>query len=115
VTPSVQETRDELPQVTFAKADLARRLELEAQAIELLEVREKTWPDASMGCPHPDMVYTQVPQDGLLIRLRAAGQVYNYHSGGMRDPFLCEQSAIPQKSTPVLGEEELTRPPGEQE
>ena len=49
------------------------------------------WPDASLGCPQPDMVYTQVPVDGTLILLSVAGQVYEYHGGGWTDPFLREQ------------------------
>jgi hypothetical protein len=34
---------------------------------------------------------SQVPEDGLLIRLQAGDQTYEYHSGGFRDPFLCER------------------------
>lgn len=101
----------ELPQVTFAREDLARRLNLAPEAIEVLEVELRTWPDASLGCPLPGMAYAQVVQEGLLIRLQAESQIYNYHSGGTSDPFLCDQSNIPQKSTPPLDIELMTQPP----
>jgi hypothetical protein len=79
------------PLVQIARQDLAVRLGIAIDEIEVLEAQGVVWGDTSMGCPHPDMSYLQVPQDGALIRLSASGQVYNYHSGGNRLPFLCDQ------------------------
>ncbi|MGQ0605167.1 MAG: hypothetical protein ACT4QE_26115 [Anaerolineales bacterium] len=79
-----------LPQVAQAKADLANRLIISPDHIAVVDVQMKTWSDSSLGCPQPGMVYPQVPEDGLLIRLQVGGQIYPYHSGGFRDPFLCE-------------------------
>jgi hypothetical protein len=76
--------------VMQAKEDLAKRLNIAVDQIELVELQAVTWPDASLGCPKPGMGYIQVQQDGLLIRLRADGRIYEYHSGGGRPPFLCE-------------------------
>lgn len=76
-----------------AVADLAQRVSIPATQITLVEATAVVWSDASLGCPQPGMAYAQVPEDGLLIRLRAAGQTYEYHSGGTRDPFLCVQTA----------------------
>ena len=80
------------PHVFKAKDDLANQTNIPFDQIEVVSVQAMTWPDSSMGCPQPDMVYTQVLQDGLLIQLRADGFNYNYHSGGNRDPFLCIQT-----------------------
>jgi len=77
--------------VIKAVEDLAGRLSVDVEEIGVLEVQEVVWPDSSLGCPLPGIAYKQVPEDGLLIRLEVEGQVYEYHSGGMRDPFLCEQ------------------------
>jgi hypothetical protein len=94
---------------TLAKADLASRLSVAVDEIKLLEVRQVTWPDTSLGCPQPGLVYSQVAQEGLLIRLSAAGRMYFYHSRGTEDPFLCEQSQFaPQPAK----EDELLPPPG---
>ncbi len=86
--------------VATARADLARRLGVPVEQIEVLEARSVTWPDGSLGCPQPGMRYTQVLVDGALIRLLAGGKVYEYHSGGSRAPFLCEQPAKLKKDAP---------------
>jgi hypothetical protein len=83
-----------------AKEDLAQRLSIMVDEIEVLEAKAVVWPDASLGCPQPGMRYRQVPMDGALIQLQAEGKVYEYHSGGGRDPFLCEQPLELQKDAP---------------
>lgn len=80
------------PFVRLAQEDLAKRLSVPAEQIELIEVRDVVWPDKGLGCPQPGMAYTQVQVDGLLIRFRTGGRLYEYHSGGNRPPFLCENS-----------------------
>jgi len=92
--------------VIQAEQDLAWRLAISVEQIQLVEVQSVTWPDKGLGCPQPGMVYTQIQVDGLLIRLRAGNRLYEYHSGGNRAPFLCEQ---PTGGKP--GEENLP-PPG---
>jgi hypothetical protein len=95
---------------TLAKADLAERLTIPVEQIDLLEVRAVTWPDSSLSCPQPGMMYAQVQQQGLLIRLGAAGEMYFYHSGPDQKPFLCEQlSQILSTATPKV--DELVPPP----
>jgi hypothetical protein len=78
------------PFVKQARDDLAARLGIDPAQITLIEFRDVTWPDSSLGCPHPDMGYLQVLMDGYLIRLGVGKQVYEYHGGGGRAPFLCE-------------------------
>jgi hypothetical protein len=87
--------------VATATADLSQRMAIQAANIEVVEIRSVTWPNAGMGCPQPGMAYKQVPVDGVLILLRANGQVYNYHSGNGREPFYC---ANPQLETPGGGD-----------
>jgi hypothetical protein len=77
--------------INQARDDLARRLALDPTGIELVDASTVTWPDSSLGCPQPGMLYTQALVDGVRLRLRANGIVYNYHSGGSRAPFLCEK------------------------
>ena len=83
------------PFVVMAKEDLAERLEVGVEIIEVVEAELVVWPDASMGCPDPDMMYIQVPQDGSRIRLQVEEAVFEYHAGGERMPFLCEDPAAP--------------------
>jgi hypothetical protein len=74
-----------------AKGDLALKLSVAPERITVLEAKPVVWPDTGLGCPAPGMNYLQIPQDGALILLGFEGKVYEYHSGGGRAPFLCEQ------------------------
>ena len=85
------------PLVRQAIEDLAQRESISPDAVEVVSVEEVVWPDTSMGCPHPDMRYAQVLQDGMRIILRADGREYAYHSGGQRAPFLCNRKGSLQK------------------
>jgi hypothetical protein len=77
--------------VTQARDDLAKQLSLNASQIELVDASSVTWPDSSLGCAQPGMVYAQVMVDGILIRFRANNQVYEYHGGGGRPATLCKK------------------------
>ena len=73
-----------------AVADLAQRLDIDFSDLTIELVEEVTWPDGSYGCPQPGMRYVQVIIDGYRIVLSYAGQIYRYHGGVGRSPFLCE-------------------------
>jgi len=75
-----------------ARDDLAARLSIPIEQIEVIEAKPVVWPDGSLGCPDPDKAYLQVTQEGVLIRLRAGPRIYSYHGGAGRPPFLCEQA-----------------------
>lgn len=90
--------------ITQAKEDLAGHLGVKTSVIEFVSFEEKVWPNPGMGCPHPDMQYKQVPVDGYLIRLRVGQQLYNYHGGGGRPPFLCENK--------IFKDDSFVPPPG---
>jgi len=86
-----------------AREELAARLSIPAGEIELLEARSVVWPDASLGCPRPDMAYAQVPQEGVLIRFSVYGHVYEYHSGVSLELFLCQDKFKRIEPLPSLG------------
>jgi hypothetical protein len=75
-----------------AKDDLAQRLSIPITQINLIEALEVEWSDSSLGCPQPDMFYTQVITPGYRILLEANARVYEYHSN--RDTYViyCENS-----------------------
>lgn len=78
----------------MAIADLAQRLDVDPDGIEVVSVDEVTWPDGGLGCPEPGMMYTQALVDGSRIVLRADGIRHEYHSGGSRDPFYCPPARV---------------------
>ncbi len=81
------------PLVTDAVADLASQLDLSSDEVTVVAAREVTWPDGSLGCPEPGMMYTQALVDGTLVVLEADGQRYEYHGG--TPLVLCENPKPP--------------------
>jgi hypothetical protein len=72
-----------------ARAAAARHSGAAADAIELVKAETVTWPDGSLGCPRPDMGYTQALVPGYRIRLRAHGALLDYHAGRSGRLVLC--------------------------
>jgi len=50
---------------------LAIQLGVDPSAITVVWVETKEWPDTSLGCPEPGMMYTQVITPGYLVVLDA--------------------------------------------
>jgi hypothetical protein len=92
--------------VLQAQEDLAQRLSVGLDQIALVEVKAVVWPDGGLGCPQPGLAYIQVQHEGTLIRLQVGKQVYNYHSGGRRAPFLCEQPSGVDSPQPEIGRDD---------
>ncbi len=80
--------------VQLAKEDLARRLDLSSDVIEVVLVEEVEWPDTSLGCPQPGMMYAQVITPGYCVVLGAEGHMYEYHAAGGQ-VTLCEDDGQP--------------------
>jgi hypothetical protein len=87
-------------QVTQATKDLAGRLNIPVDQIQLIDIASVVWSDGSMGCPQPGMFYTQALVEGLRIRLGVGERIYHYHSGRNQAPFLCEN---PSEDTGIPG------------
>jgi len=73
-----------------AMTDLASRLKLGKDAIQIASVEKRMWSDSSLGCPKPGMMYSQVITPGFLIQLTAGGKVYTYHAS-LLQAVLCEK------------------------
>ncbi|HSJ83284.1 MAG TPA: hypothetical protein VLA91_05635 [Acidimicrobiia bacterium] len=79
----------QLPIVAPARADLAERLRVPPEEIEVVTAEQVTWPDGSLGCPEPGMSYTQALVEGSKVILGHDDRVYVYHAGADDQPFLC--------------------------
>ena len=95
ISPLATTAESLLPLAEAARADLAKRLSISIDPIRVVEAVSVTWPDGSLGCPRPGMMYTQMMVDGARIRLEANGTMYEYHAGGRGVPFLCEKPSKP--------------------
>jgi len=70
--------------VAQARADLAMRENVSADEVEVVRVEAVNWPDASLGCPEPGMMYAQVITPGWRIVLRVGSREAVYHSDQRR-------------------------------
>ena len=90
-------TRDErespelLEMVARAREDLADRLDVEPDDLEILAASEVVWPDESLGCPAPGKKYASQTREGYFIRLRFEERVYRYHAARGGAPFRCDR------------------------
>ena len=83
-----------------AKDDLAHRLSISTEQINVLEARDVIWSDSSLGCPQAGMVYAQVLTPGYLIRLEYNDQQYEYHAGKSLEVIYCENPTPPFSGNP---------------
>lgn len=83
-----------LPPVAAAIADFAAREQLDPDAVSLRRMQRVTWPDGSLGCPKPGMMYTQALVDGYWLEL-AGGAAENqvlaeYHTDLAGQAVACQ-------------------------
>ena len=75
--------------VEAARDDAARRTGAAPTQLELVSSQRVTWRDSSLGCPEPDMMYTQQLVPGFRVRLRVKGAVLDYHASESGTIVLC--------------------------
>ena len=73
----------------MALADAGRRSGAPPDAIQVVSAARVVWRDGSLGCPQPDMAYTQALVPGYRVVLMARGQRLDYHAGLRGEPQLC--------------------------
>lgn len=86
-------SESEMPEQDIAAVaiqDLAARLDVSEQDVEIVEVRDVQWPDGALGCPEEGKFYTQAVVDGTRVLLGADDRIFDYHAGDDGEPFLCE-------------------------
>ena len=83
----------EVPDTVLAsmKADLATRLGRSVDAVRVLRAEQVIWPDGSIGCSQPGVLYTQATVVGYLVELEFDGKNYRYHAALKGAPIYCER------------------------
>jgi len=66
--------------VRAATNDLAARLKISPENVQVVSVQAMDWSDTSLGCPQPGMFYAQVITLGYRIVLSAEGNPVEYHA-----------------------------------
>ena len=80
--------------IEAALDDAANRSTTARADIKVTSAEPVTWPDGSLGCPRPGMVYTQALVPGFRIVLQAGEQVLNYHSSSRGRPLFCPATRV---------------------
>lgn len=89
-TPDSSMPPTPITSVEAAIADLAARVGVEPSTITVVDHRDVTWADGSLGCPRPDMSYIQVLTPGALLVLATGnGTRFEYHAGSRLEWFYC--------------------------
>ena len=57
--------------------------------VRVVRAEQVTWNDGSLGCPQPDVVYTQALVDGYWVVVGAGGDTYDFRMGQAGMPVLC--------------------------
>jgi hypothetical protein len=81
--------------VRLIKRDLAQRLDLAPDTIQVVSVEAVEWSDTSLGCPQPGLMYAQVITPGFRVVLEAEGEAYEYHADAGRSLVLCGKDGAP--------------------
>ena len=75
--------------------DLAARLEADVSDVNVVGVEAVEWPDSSLGCPAPDMMYVSVITPGYLVTLELSNEQYRYHTDLLGNHVLCGEDDQP--------------------
>ena len=79
---------------TGAVRDVGPIALLDLADIEVVRSESLIFSDGSLGCPQPDVVYTQAPVPGYRIVLDADGQPLDYRVTERGYMMLCEQAVL---------------------
>ena len=80
-------------------ADAARRFKVAESAVVLVRAEKVTWPDGSLGCPQPGLMYTQMLVAGFRIVAKTGEGELLYHTDSRGNVVSCATLAdIPGNS-----------------
>ncbi len=94
---------DQARVVQSARAHAARTTGLAPSELVIESATRVIWPDGSLGCPEPGMVYTQALVPGYRIRVRAGDALLDYHASARGELVLCP----PKRATPPLPDDRV--------
>jgi hypothetical protein len=63
-----------------------------ADQLQLTQVQAQQWPDASLGCPEPGQLYSQVVTPGFLVIIISGGHQLEYHTDMRGRVTLCHET-----------------------
>jgi hypothetical protein len=89
--------------IRAAVDDAARRTGLNASALQVTSSEAVTWPDGSLGCPQPGVMYTMAPVPGYRVRIQAGDTVLDYHASQRGYLVYCPGERATREKTSRFG------------
>jgi hypothetical protein len=78
--------------VDAAMQAAAAHLGVSPDQLQLSRVESSQWPDASLGCPQPGQLYSQIVTPGYLIVITSGSHQLEYHSDTRGRVSLCKET-----------------------
>ncbi len=79
-TPETAEGSGTVSELAPVVAFIAGELNVAPEEVGVVSATPETWPDASLGCPQPDMLYAQVVTPGFRVIVEVAGEQIEFHT-----------------------------------
>jgi hypothetical protein len=89
--------------IEAALDDAANRSTTARADIKVMSAEAVTWPDGSLGCPQPGMMYTQALVAGYRIVVQAGDVALNYHSAARGKPVFCPVGRVMEPTPEAAG------------
>jgi hypothetical protein len=71
--------------------DAAAHLGVSVADVRVERVEARQWPDSSLGCPRPGVMYSQIVTPGFLIIISGGGKTLEYHTDARARVVLCQE------------------------
>jgi hypothetical protein len=86
-----------IPPESVAAVDAARQaaatyLGVGPDQLQASRVEAQQWPDASLGCPQPGQLYSQIVTPGYLIVVSSGSHQLEYHTDARGRVVLCHET-----------------------
>jgi hypothetical protein len=89
--PSASPNPEAQSVVDAAVREAASYAAVAATDVKVQQIEAREWPDSSLGCPRPGLMYSQVVTPGYLIVVEAGSRVLEYHSDARGRVVLCQE------------------------
>ena len=89
--------------IRAAVDDASRRTGLNASELQVIRSEAVTWPDGSLGCPQPGVMYTMAPVPGYRVRIQAGDTVLDYHASQRGYLVYCPGERATREKTSRFG------------
>ncbi len=74
-------------------AEAAKHAGVTPEEVSVIKSEARDWPDASLGCPKPSLLYAQVVTPGFMFQVKAGGKTLEYHTDlSANQIVLCKES-----------------------